>query len=218
MKELTKFFVTAGILCGLAIGAVTLFIEGMPSWKVAVLVVCFVLIVMGTMMLCLKFFIHTLDARLGPRTPAQVVDTPWQIDQPQPQPHALLPAPYTMQPAPRMTVPVQSFNGRSPGARAAEMVLSTPVETEDGKREEIECSVGVLRKAADILSEGAQPTRASFNAHNVMSSVEISGAVSFLRTHGWIAQGAKGTPARWADGLTAEHAEQLQEWLSQWGR
>lgn len=96
---------------GAVIGGITLFITGLPEWKIAVLVVAFGLAVIGTMFLCLQFFARTLDTRLGPRAqPGDVIEADYRPANMQLQNYR--PPAQLAQPR-RITVPI-SYNQGAP--------------------------------------------------------------------------------------------------------
>jgi len=93
---LVVLVVFAGITAGMAY-----FFDGLPGWKVAILFVSFGLIIVTTVIACLKFFVATLNAR--ERRYGQVADAGY-YDLPDYQPPvARLPAP-TVVTVPRYTV------------------------------------------------------------------------------------------------------------------
>jgi hypothetical protein len=139
------------------------------------------------------------------RDEGQVIDNNWRELKGYYPPQAELPAPASY----KRNVPV-TF---SRGTNSRETLLSTAVEGGS----ELTCPVGLLQTAAAILSDGQQPTRASFNARGVMSSSEISSAVDFLRAHGFIRPTTNGanSPARWGEGITPA---QLLEFVDAWSQ
>lgn len=80
----------------------TLFFDGLPGWKVAVLFVGFIVVVLATVALCLKFFVATLNARYE-RNQERITDVaPYELPDYQP-PQARLPVPAIVT-VPRMVV------------------------------------------------------------------------------------------------------------------
>ncbi len=116
------------------------------------------------------------------------------------------PAPYQVR---RVNVPVLYHNAQPA------TILTTSVQHDDGTHEERACNIRTLRVATDILADGEPPTRQSFNKRGIMASTEIGACVAYLRAHGWVQPGEKGSPARWIDGASAE---QLAGWLDMWAQ
>jgi hypothetical protein len=90
---------------------INFFIDGMPTWKTAILIVVLVAIVIATMFMCLRFFTQTLQARFGPQQPAHIVDTAWRNATPAQLPQGYYPPQAQLSPPQTITVPRYSVNG-----------------------------------------------------------------------------------------------------------
>lgn len=73
----------------------------------------------------------------------------------------------------------------------------------EGGQPDVVASVAGLAAALNILALGKDPTRSNFKEQGIASSAEVAGAVEFLAHHGYIEQRGQGSPAKWADSVSA---------------
>lgn len=112
-------------------------------------------------------------------------------------------------------VAMRYVNGKTPGQVAVDRIRTRVENPETHRAYELTCKPATLEAAAAILRAGAQPVRTAFNAQGVTASDDIRDAIAYLRASGWIKPANDGSPARWVDGIDANSADELDEWVGQ---
>lgn len=81
----------------------------------------------------------------------------------------------------------------------------------EGGQPDVVASVAGLAAALNILALGKDPTRSNFKEQGIASSAEVAGAVEFLAHHGYIEQRGQGSPAKWADTVSAADVARIAD-------
>jgi hypothetical protein len=203
-------FLALVVIVGSALGLIAIVVDSLKTNTLALMaLVVLVVLPLGAVSVGMFWLMaRSPRTQTRPRNDDQAIETDWRAiaNRGITYPQAALPAPAVM---PRkINVPVVSRNGSTDRGQT---ILST--STESG---ELTCPLHLLDVAAQLLADGQQPTRASFNQAGIMSSSEISSAVDFLRAHGWvrpIPPNSTNSPARWVSGADPNA---LTEFVSTW--
>jgi hypothetical protein len=174
MRNIGETLLLVFAVLAAAVLGVSYFFDGLPSWKIALVFVGFVLVTIGSIALSLRFFAATLSART-PRHYEQPIEGDYRELGDYRPPRPELPAPHVIN-VPRFTVngSAQPFN--MPQHQAP--VLQTTIDDDAGINESLTVPLNIAMRFAGLPT----PSRAEWTGKRE----NYSDASKFFNSHGML--------------------------------